>query len=57
MVEDRDTLSPQRSHRVLVYLSVDELAALDEFRFRARMPSLAAAAREILKRGLRDTKE
>lgn len=33
-------------------LSDDELAALDDFRFRERMPSRAAAVRELLKRGL-----
>ena len=33
-------------------LSPDELAALDDFRFKARMPSRAAAVRELLKRGL-----
>jgi hypothetical protein len=34
----------------------DELAALDEFRYRARMPSLAAAVRELLRRGLASPK-
>jgi hypothetical protein len=33
-------------------LSTDELTALDNFRFEKRMPSLAAAIREILRRGL-----
>ena len=33
-------------------LSADELTALDNFRFEKRMPSLAAAIREILRRGL-----
>jgi hypothetical protein len=33
-------------------LSADELAALEDFRFEKRMPSLAAAIREILRRGL-----
>jgi hypothetical protein len=33
-------------------LATEELAALDEFRFRVRMPSRAAAARELLRRGL-----
>ena len=30
----------------------DELTALDDFRFKKRMPSRAAAVRELLKRGL-----
>jgi hypothetical protein len=33
-------------------LSPDELAALDDFRFRYRMPTRAAAVRELLKLGL-----
>ena len=33
-------------------LSPDELAALDDFRFKHRMPTRAAAVRELLKLGL-----
>ena len=33
-------------------LSGDELQVVDEFRFKQRMPSRAAAVRELLKRGL-----
>ena len=33
-------------------LSADELQIIDEFRFKQRMPSRAAAVRELLKRGL-----
>ena len=33
-------------------LDAEELAALDDFRFKRRMPSRAAAVRELLKRGL-----
>jgi hypothetical protein len=33
-------------------LTPEELAALDDFRFKHRMPSRAAAVRELLKRGL-----
>jgi hypothetical protein len=33
-------------------LTPDELGALDDFRFKRRMPSRAAAVRELLKRGL-----
>ena len=33
-------------------LSADELMVLDDFRFKRRMPSRAAAIRELLKRGL-----
>ena len=33
-------------------LTPDELAALDDFRFKTRMPSRASAVRELLRRGL-----
>jgi hypothetical protein len=42
----------QRGERLQIMLSGDELAALDEWRFTKRMPSRAAAIRELLKRGL-----
>jgi hypothetical protein len=41
-----------RDERLQIMLSPEELAALDDFRFKKRMPSRAAAVREILKRGL-----
>ncbi len=33
-------------------LNAEELAAVDDFRFQKRMPSRAAAVRELMKRGL-----
>jgi hypothetical protein len=42
----------ERTERLQVMLPADELAALDEFRYRVRMPSRAAAVRELLRRGL-----
>ena len=42
----------ERGERLQIMLSHGELAALDDFRFRNRMPSRAAAIREILRRGL-----
>jgi hypothetical protein len=41
-----------RSERVQVFLSFEEAAALQDFRYQARMPSLQAAVRELLQRGL-----
>jgi hypothetical protein len=41
-----------RGERLQVMLTAEELAALDDFRFRHRMPSRASAIRELLKRGL-----
>src|SRR5262245_18795236 len=42
----------ERGERLQIMLSGEELAALDDFRFRNRMPSRASAIREILRRGL-----
>jgi len=42
----------QRGERLQIMLEVDELRALDDFRFANRMPSRAAAVRELLRRGL-----
>jgi hypothetical protein len=44
--------STSREERLQIMLSPEELAALDDFRFRSRMPSRAAAVRELLRRGL-----
>jgi hypothetical protein len=41
-----------RIERLQVMLTGDELVALDNWRFSRRMPSRAAAIRELLKRGL-----
>jgi hypothetical protein len=41
-----------RAERLQLMLTEDELAALDDWRFAKRMPSRAAAIRELLKRGL-----
>jgi hypothetical protein len=41
-----------RDERLQIMLSPEELTALDDFRFKQRMPSRAAAVRELLKRGL-----
>lgn len=41
-----------RGERLQMMLTEDELAALDNWRFEKRMPSRAAAIRELLKRGL-----
>jgi hypothetical protein len=41
-----------RGERLQIMLTPKELEALDTWRFAARMPSRAAAIRELLKRGL-----
>ena len=42
----------QRAERLQIMLDPEELGAVDDFRFKKRMPSRAAAVRELLKRGL-----
>ena len=42
----------QRGERLQLMLDDSELKALDDFRFANRMPSRAAAIRELLRRGL-----
>jgi hypothetical protein len=46
------TNGSNRGERLQIMLSGEELTVLDDFRFRKRMPSRAAAIRELLKRGL-----
>ncbi|HWI26682.1 MAG TPA: hypothetical protein VN668_06900 [Stellaceae bacterium] len=41
-----------RPERLQLMLSAAELKAVDDWRFNARMPSRAAAVRELLRRGL-----
>ncbi len=41
-----------RGERLQIMLTKEELEALDNWRFERRMPSRAAAIRELLKRGL-----
>jgi hypothetical protein len=45
-------MSDLRGERLQVMLSPEELAAVDDFRFKHRMPTRAAAVRELLKFGL-----
>jgi hypothetical protein len=41
-----------RGERLQIMLTQDELVAVDNWRFSRRMPSRAAAVRELLRRGL-----
>jgi hypothetical protein len=45
-------MSEMRGERLQVMLSPEELAIIDDFRFKHRMPTRAAAVRELLKLGL-----
>ncbi len=46
------TNGANRGERLQIMLSAEELTVLDDFRFKIRMPSRAAAIRELLRRGL-----
>lgn len=41
-----------RAERLQVMLTPEELVVVDDFRFKRRMPSRAAAVRELITRGL-----
>lgn len=42
----------ERPERLQIMLNADELQAVENWRFEKRMPSRAAAVRELLRRGL-----
>ena len=44
--------SQKRSERIQLMLDVDELEAIDAWRFDNRLPTRAAAIRELIRRGL-----
>lgn len=44
--------SPVRNQRMQIMLTKEESAAIDDWRFQSRMPSRAAAVRELLKLSL-----
>ena len=45
-------MTDARAERLQIMLSPDELTLLDDFRFKHRMPTRAAAVRELLRLGL-----
>ena len=45
-------MADNREERLQIMLTENELAALDDWRFGRRMPSRAAAVRDLLRRGL-----
>ena len=48
----KKSVKRKRPKRLQFFLPPDENDAIDDFRFRTRMPSKAAAVRELLRRGL-----
>jgi metal-responsive CopG/Arc/MetJ family transcriptional regulator len=56
-MKDQQNNSPlmeggKRAERLQIMITDEELAALDTWRFGARMPSRSAAVRELIRRGL-----
>ena len=45
----------KRTEKVQIMLNDDEIKAIDDWRFENRLPSRAAAIRELLSRGLQTT--
>jgi hypothetical protein len=45
-------LNMHRAERLQIILTAEEVAALDDWRFANRMPTRAAAIRELMKRGM-----
>lgn len=43
---------PKRTEKIQIMLDDDELEAIDSWRFENRLPSRAAAIRELIRRGL-----
>jgi len=50
----REKGTREREERLQIMLTDEELRALDDWRFAMRMPSRAAAIRELLRLGLAD---
>jgi hypothetical protein len=51
-VEELAMSNLTRAERLQIMLTPEEVEAVDSWRFKRRMPSRAAAVRELLKRGL-----
>jgi len=52
MANNKIRTKPMRGERLQIMLSPRELEAVDDFRFKTRMPSRAAAVRELFRLGL-----
>lgn len=50
--EDHEMVTRQRAVRLQIMLDENEVEAIENWRFKKRMPSRASAVREIIRRGL-----
>lgn len=48
----KENKPPKRTEKLQLMLGPDELRAIDDWRFENRLPSRAAAIRELIRRGL-----
>lgn len=51
-VSEMASRDSERTYRLQIYLSPEELAAIDDFRFQSRLPNRSAAIRALLDRGM-----
>ena len=47
----------ERTERLQIDISTDDLAAIEDFQFKGRYPTKAAAVRELPRRGLADAEK
>jgi hypothetical protein len=52
MPNSKSKSKPARGERLQIMLSPKELEVVDDFRFKSRMPSRAAAVRELFRLGI-----
>jgi hypothetical protein len=55
MPNSKSKPKPARGERLQIMLSPKELEVVDDFRFKTRMPSRAAAVRELFRLGIAST--
>jgi hypothetical protein len=55
MPNSKSKSKPARGERLQIMLSPKELEVVDDFRFKTRMPSRAAAVRELFRLGIAST--
>jgi hypothetical protein len=55
MPNSKNRSKPARGERLQIMLSPKELEVVDDFRFKTRMPSRAAAVRELFRLGIAST--
>ncbi len=52
-----DKMTPKRTEKLQIMLNDVELQAIDDWRFEHRLPTRAAAIRELIRRGLQEARQ